>query len=127
MGVFLGHCHVGVGEHLAHSLDTHAFCQRPRCKRVAAYVHCQVDVQTGKVGDYLQLVVAFLVAHQIEVVVVLFQYGYRLRQQHNRIGHTGFHTLVSYAVVLALPEHVRLLDLHKVGVRQPCEARDSIE
>lgn len=66
MGVFLGHCHVGVGEHLAHSLDTHAFCQRPRRKRVAADVHCQVDVQLGKVGDYLQLVVAFLVAHLSE-------------------------------------------------------------
>ena len=24
LGVFLGHCHVGMGEHLAHSLDTHA-------------------------------------------------------------------------------------------------------
>lgn len=82
-------------------------------------VHCQIDVQLGKVGDYLQLVVAFLVAHQIEVVVILFQYGYRLWQQHYRIGHTGFQTLVAYAVVLALPEHVRLLDLHKVGVRQP--------
>ena len=82
-------------------------------------VHCQVDVQLGKVGDYLQLVVAFLVAHQIEVVIILFQYGYRLRQQYNRIGHTGFHTLVAYAVVLALPEHIRLLYLHKVGLCQP--------
>lgn len=89
---------------------------------MSSAMHCQVDVQLGKIGDYLQLVVAFLVAHQIEVVIVLFQYGYRLRQQHNRIGHTGFHTLVAYAVVLALPEHVRFLDLHEVGVCQPREA-----
>lgn len=38
LGVFLGHCHVGMGKHLAHSLDTHALCQRPRRKRVAADV-----------------------------------------------------------------------------------------
>ena len=38
LGVFLGHCHVGMGEHLAHSLDTHALCQRPRRKRVAGNV-----------------------------------------------------------------------------------------
>ncbi|MCM1077977.1 MAG: hypothetical protein NC414_00625 [Bacteroidales bacterium] len=31
----------------------------------------------------------------------------------------GFHTLVSYAVVLALPEHVRLLDLQRSEYASP--------
>ena len=35
LGVFLGHCHVGMGEHLAHCLDTHALCQGPGREGVA--------------------------------------------------------------------------------------------
>lgn len=38
LGVFLGHRHVGVGEHLAHGLDTDAFCQRPGRESVPADV-----------------------------------------------------------------------------------------
>ncbi len=38
LGVFLRHCHVGVGEHLAHGLDTDAFCQRPGRESVPADV-----------------------------------------------------------------------------------------
>ena len=36
LGVFLGHRHVGVGEHLAHGLNTHALCQGSGSEGVAA-------------------------------------------------------------------------------------------
>ncbi len=71
LGVFLGHCHVGVGEYLAHGLDTHALCQGSGSEGVAADVHCQVDVQHRHARYQFELVVALLVAHQIEVVVIL--------------------------------------------------------
>lgn len=122
LGVFLSHRHIGVGEHLAHGFDSDALRQGPGRKGVAPHVHRQIDVQLRHARYELQLVVALLVAHQIEVVVIFAQYGYGFRKQDYGVGHPGFHTLVSYAVVLALPEHVRLLDLHKVGVRQPCVA-----
>lgn len=71
LGVFLGHRHVGVGEYLAHGLDTHALCQGSGSEGVAADVHCQVDVQHRHARYQFELVVALLVAHQIEVVVIL--------------------------------------------------------
>ena len=79
-------------------------------------VHCQVDVQLCHARYQFELVVALLVAHQIEIVVILAQYGYGFGEQHNGVRHTGFHAFVAYAVVIALHEHVGFLDLHEVGV-----------
>ena len=51
LGVFLGHRHVGVGEHLAHGLNTHALCQGSGSEGVAAAVKsdrlCK-ETQRGK-------------------------------------------------------------------------------
>ena len=108
-----------MGEHLAHGFDTDAFCQGPCRECVAPDVHCQVDVQLCHARYQFELVVALLVAHQIEIVVILAQYGYGFGEQHNGVRHTGFHAFVAYAVVIALHEHVGFLDLHEVGVGEP--------
>ncbi len=119
LGVFLGHCHVGVGEHLAHSLDTDALCQGPCSEGVAPDVHCQIDVQLRHARYQFELVVALLVAHQIEIVVILAQYGYGFGKQHNGVRHPRFQAFVAYAVILSLHEHIGFLDLHEVGVCKP--------
>ena len=111
-----------MSEHLAHGFDSDALCQGPCREGVTAHVHRQVDVQLRHARYELQLVVALLVAHQIEVVVIFAQYGYGFRKQDYGVWHPGFQTLVTDAVVLALSEHVRLLDLHKVGVGKTCIA-----
>ena len=59
-------------------------------------MNCQVDVQFCHVRYQLELVIAFPVAHQVEVVVILFENGYRLGKQHYGIWHTGFQAFVAY-------------------------------
>ena len=82
-------------------------------------MHRQVDVQLRHARNQFELVVALLVAHQVEVVVILAQYGYGLGEQHNGVRHPCFQAFVAYTVVFSLLEHILFLDLHEVGVGEP--------
>lgn len=59
-----------MSEHLAHGLDADVFRQGPCREGVTAHVHRQADVQLRHARYELKQVVALLVAHQIEVVVI---------------------------------------------------------
>ena len=108
-----------MNEHLAHRGYVDTLCQRPRHKRVAPDVHGQIEVDAGHIGNQLQLVVAFLVAHEVQIVVVLAEYGGSLGEQHYSVGLSGLYPLVPYAQVFSLLEHIAFLNLNEVAVRKP--------
>ena len=108
-----------MSKHLADRLDAYAFAERPGGESVASDVHGQIKVNVGHVGDELKVLVALLVTHQVQTVIVLAKYIHCLRQKNYGIRYVSFQSFVLDAVIVALLDDVLLAYLDKVRVRKP--------